>query len=510
MSTELPNGWQACTLGTAFQWGSGGTPKRSSSAYYGGEIPWAIIGDLNDGLVTNTASSISKRGLAESSAKWLPEGSVLLAMYGSIGKLGIAGIPLTTNQAIAFTTPVHVPPKYLFYYLMHVKPDLTDRGKGGTQQNISQTVIKAFPFLAAPLPEQHRIVEAIESYLTRLDDAVATLERVQRNLRRYRASVLKAAVEGRLVPTEAELARTEGRDYEPASVLLDRILAERRRRWEEAELAKMKAKGKPPKNDKWKAKYKEPAGPDTTDLPELPEGWCWASMYQVGDVIAGYGFPKPLQGRTSGDYPFFKVGDISRAAQEGRQHLGAARHYVTNADLTLLKARPLAPGTTVFAKIGAAIALNRRAMLSQPSLVDNNVFGVRPVPEVESEYLYYLLSKMAFGKDARATTVPSLRKDDVGLRPVPLPPTAEQARIVEALAKATTTEHHLRSLAAVNSKRAGRLRQAILKWAFEGKLADQDPNDEPAAALLERIRAERAKTTTKKTNGRGRTKRGKA
>ena len=83
-----------------------------------------------------------------------------------------------------------------------------------------------------------------------------------RNLKRYRASVLKAAVEGRLVPTEAELARAEGRDYEPASVLLERILAERRRRWEEAELAKMKAKGKTPKGDRWRAKYKEPIPPD--------------------------------------------------------------------------------------------------------------------------------------------------------------------------------------------------------------------------------------------------------
>ena len=82
-----------------------------------------------------------------------------------------------------------------------------------------------------PVEEQEGIVEAIESYFTRLDDAVATLERVQRNLTRFRASVLKAAVEGRLVPTEAELARAEGRDYEPASVLLERILAGRRRHW---------------------------------------------------------------------------------------------------------------------------------------------------------------------------------------------------------------------------------------------------------------------------------------
>ena len=95
----------------------------------------------------------------------------------------------------------------------------------------------------APSAEQRRIVEAIESYFTRLDDARATLERVQRNLERYRASVFKTAVEGRLVPTEAQLARVEGRSYEPASVLLKRIIAERRRRWDETELARITVKG---------------------------------------------------------------------------------------------------------------------------------------------------------------------------------------------------------------------------------------------------------------------------
>ena len=131
-----------------------------------------------------------------------------------------------------------------------------------------------------PRAAQHRIVEAIESYFTRLDDAVATLERVQRNLKRYRASVLKAAVEGRLVPTEAELARAEGRDYEPASVLLQRILVERRRRWEEAELAKMKAKGRRRRTPSGRRITRSRPLLMTAKLPTLPEGWCWATIDQ--------------------------------------------------------------------------------------------------------------------------------------------------------------------------------------------------------------------------------------
>ncbi len=121
-----------------------------------------------------------------------------------------------------------------------------------------------------PLPprkQQKRIVAEIEKQFSRLDEAVANLKRVKANLKRYKAAVLKAAVEGKLT----EEWRKAHPDVEPASKLLDRILAERRAKWEEAELAKMEAKGKAPKNDKWKAKYKEPTAPDTADLPELPE-----------------------------------------------------------------------------------------------------------------------------------------------------------------------------------------------------------------------------------------------
>ncbi len=167
--------------------------------------------------------------------------------------------------------------------------------------------------------EQQRIVDAIDSYLTRLDDAVASLERVQAKLKAYRASVLKAAVEGRLVPTEASLARAEKRDYEPAEALLARILKERRRRWEDAELAKLKAAGNTPKDDKWKAKYEEPVAPDASRLPELAEGWCWASL---GALIVdgpqnGMYVPKSQYGEGT---PIIRIDDYqvdwSRSASE--------------------------------------------------------------------------------------------------------------------------------------------------------------------------------------------------
>jgi len=180
-----------------------------------------------------------------------------------------------------------MPNPYFFYFLRGIEQDWESKATGTTFSAISGKVLREQEVPLAPLPEQHRIVTEIETQFTRLDAAVAALERAQANLRRYKASVLKAACEGRLVPTEASLARAQDRDYEPAGQLLARILAERRARWEVDYLQKQRAKGKEPKDDKWKQKYKKPAPPDTEDLPQLPEGWVWASVGQMADVGTG-------------------------------------------------------------------------------------------------------------------------------------------------------------------------------------------------------------------------------
>lgn len=187
--TSLPAGWRLSTLGEECEWGSGGTPKSTITEYYDGDIPWAIIGDLNDGIVRSTRRSITQSGLDNSSAKIVDKGSILIAMYGSIGKLGIAGTQLATNQAIAFTKSVSTNPKYLFWYLMSIRNDLISMGKGGTQSNISQTVLKAVPFPIAPPDEQKAIVDEIETQIARLDDAEAALRRAEVRLRKLRRSV---------------------------------------------------------------------------------------------------------------------------------------------------------------------------------------------------------------------------------------------------------------------------------------------------------------------------------
>ena len=168
---ELPKNWAKTTLGECFEWGSGGTPTSSVKKYYDGNIPWLVIGDLNDNYINTSDKTITQFGLENSSAKLVPKGTLLLAMYGSIGKLGIAGMPLATNQAIAFALEnKEINTKYLFYYLLSVRSSLNLLGKGATQKNISQSIIKDFHFPLPPLAEQHRIVEKIEHIFAVLDE----------------------------------------------------------------------------------------------------------------------------------------------------------------------------------------------------------------------------------------------------------------------------------------------------------------------------------------------------
>lgn len=190
----LPNGWQIKKMPQVAKWSSGGTPKATEKSYYeGGSIPWLIIGDLNDGIVTQSASKITELGLQNSSAKMIPIGTLLVAMYGSIGKLGITGIECCTNQAIAFAKELHgISVKYLFYYLMFIKSNLISKGKGGTQKNISLTVLNSMEVIVPPLSEQERIVDKIEELLSQLDSSVDVLKKIKVQLKLYRKSILSS------------------------------------------------------------------------------------------------------------------------------------------------------------------------------------------------------------------------------------------------------------------------------------------------------------------------------
>ncbi len=192
---NYPPHWELKKMPQVVKWGSGGTPKSTESTYYeNGTIPWLIIGDLNDGIVTTSQKKITKLGLDNSSAKMIPAGTLLVAMYGSIGKLGITGIECCTNQAIAYAKELYnVKTKYMYYFMALIKPDLISMGKGDTQKNISQTVLNSLYVPVPPIPEQERIVAHIEELFSELDAGVETLKKTKAQLAVYRQAVLKEA-----------------------------------------------------------------------------------------------------------------------------------------------------------------------------------------------------------------------------------------------------------------------------------------------------------------------------
>lgn len=145
-------------------WGSGGTPLASKREYYDGDIPWLIIEDLNDGIVRHSARRITLAGLENSSAKIVPPGTLLIAMYGSIGKLGITDMSCATNQAIAYCKcdPSRVDTKFIFFLLLHERARFLRAGRGGTQQNISQEFLKDYEICLPALSEQKRIARRME------------------------------------------------------------------------------------------------------------------------------------------------------------------------------------------------------------------------------------------------------------------------------------------------------------------------------------------------------------
>jgi type I restriction enzyme S subunit len=190
---------QPMTLGDVATWGSGGTPRAGTGAYYdGGTIPWAVIGDLRDGPLLTTERTITELAVQESSAKWVPSRAVLVAMYGSIGKLAIPAIPVTTNQAIAFAIPHEgvIRRDYLFWYLRSQRHAFKAAGRGGTQKNISQTILKAWPIWVPSASGQEELVGATQQAFDSAADLSGGTESVLARDRSLRRSLLSAAFAG--------------------------------------------------------------------------------------------------------------------------------------------------------------------------------------------------------------------------------------------------------------------------------------------------------------------------
>ena len=486
----LPEGWAEVVLGEVFvrNRGSALAPAKQPDQRF----------ELYSVPAFRTARPERPLGAEVGSSKQtVAPGTVLLCRINPrINRVWIVGDrtddpQVASTEWIALRRVEGVAPRFLMYALRApaVRGHLTSSvsGVGGSLMRVRMAAAWQTRVPLAPLPEQHRIVAKIESLFARLDEGVAALKRAEANLERYRASVLKAAVGGRLT----QQWRKENPPEETGAQLLERILAERRKRWETEQLGKFEAKGrKPPRN--WKAKYKEPVAPDTNGLPELPEGWCWATVDQVSDGIH-YGSST----RTSPDHdgvPVLRMGNI----QDGMLNLDNLKYLPP--DHSEFPRLLLAAGDLLFNRTNSAELVGKTAVYRgspDPCSFASYLIRVRMLRPRLSQIVANALN----GPHGRAW-VASVVSQQVGqanvngtkLRafPFPLPPVTEQEEIVCRFAEAV--DSITRSTAAIDAlllHRAAALRQSILKLAFEGRLVPQDPTDEPASVLLDRIRTER-------------------
>ena len=434
--------------------------------------------------------------ISASATNKVPKGSVVVATRVSLGKVGLATDELCFSQdcqALLFDSGF-LDPRYVVYQMRVAVAGFKAISRGTTISGVTKKQLLAVDFLLPPLPEQRRIVAAIEEQFARLDAGVVALERARANLKRYRASVLKAAVEGRLT----EQWREQNPGTESGSALLERILEERRAKWEKAQLAKYAGKEQnPPKN--WRSKYKEPAAPDTAGLPELPEGWVWIlANALIANIRSGSSavpndekIGVPVLRSSSVRPGSVDFADIRYLSDEGLHEENFLREH----DVLFTRLS----GSLDYVGNCAEVKDLRASRVQYP----DRLFCARLVSANFVRYLsLYFASPQARKKiESVAKSTAGHQRislDGITAHVMPLPLLAEQEEIVAEVERRLSVIEEVEAQVEADLKRAARLRQSIFKRAFEGKLVPQDPTDEPASALLERIREQREQTTAKK------------
>lgn len=408
---DVPESWKWVKVGNVGSWSSGATPSRTNPAYYGGSIPWLKTGDLNDGFIQEVPEYITDLALEKTSLRLNPIGSVLMAMYGAtIGKLGILEIPVTTNQACCACIPyAGMNNKYLFYYLMSMRQSYIGMAEGGAQPNISKEKIVNSLIPLPPAEEQRRIVAKIEELLPYVDCYAAAYEKLEQFNAKFpedmKKSILQYAIQGKLVEQRPE----EGTGKE----LYQQIQTEKQR------LIK-----------KGKIKKEKPLPKITEDeLPfDIPESWKWCRLSDVIDVRDG-----------THDSPIYVPVGIplvtSKNLVNGVIDYGNVK-YITQEDADKINVRSMVDDDDIlFAMIGS---------IGNPVLVKKDrefciknmaLFKRFANTDISMRYVYWFLfyAQYKLKKEASGGVQSFISLSRFREYLIPLPPVAEQNRIVAKL-----------------------------------------------------------------------------
>lgn len=381
-----------------------------------------------------------------------------------------------------------------FMQTPHYWQQITTVSKGSTQPGANASILSKLAIPVAPKAEQSRIVSAIESLQERSSRARELLSEVGPLIGQLRQSVLRSAFSGRLTSDWREQNPTT----EPASELLLRIRTERRERWEAEQLEKYEAKGKqPPQN--WQDKYKEPEPVDESELPELPDGWCWCHLGMLGadpmtPVQTGpFGAQLHTDEFVDDGVPVIAVGNLTGVGFTKKK-----LYFVTDEKAQQLSRYDVQAGDLLFARSGATLG----KVCVAPDFVEDwrmtgHILRARLNPElILPEIAVYALwgdptVKSMVTKGIRGMTRPGYNTTLLKAIPLPVAPIEEQRQMLAVIEEAFDGMESVSSLRVSMESSLTQLDQSILAKAFRGELVPQDPRDEPASVLLDRIKSER-------------------
>ena len=416
---EIPDGWMWVRLGNCGSWGSGATPSRTNPEYYGGTIPWLKTGDLNDGIIKEIPEYITELALRKTSVRLNPPGSVLMAMYGAtIGKLGILARPATTNQACCACIPYSgIYNKYLFFFLLTSRKSFIKMGEGGAQPNISKEKIVNYPMPLPPLAEQKRIVAKIEELLPLVDHYERAWTKLEDFNRRFpedmKKSILQQAIQGKLVEQRPE----EG----TAQELYAQIQAEKQRLVKEGKI----------KKEKPLPEIMEEEKPF-----EIPEGWMWCRLNDISWYLDAGKSPKcDKQPVNNNEWGVITTTAIQSGQFDETQNKILPYDFAVNTNMQIHKGDILITRAGPTNRTGVACvvkSIQYNLILSDKTVRINttNNFLCKDyiVMALNSPQIRLLILELMSGMDKQQVNI---SQDKYKTLVLPLPPLAEQKRIVE-------------------------------------------------------------------------------
>ena len=472
---ELPKGWVWTTIGEIYDIVGGGTPSTAVAGYWEGDIPWITSADIFGLRDIRPRRQITRQAIEGSATHLVPAGSLIIVTRVGLGKIALTSIPICFSQDSQGLVCGDVSPfpDYSLYCLSQVIQVFKYKHRGTTINGVTKKQLAELTFPVPPLNEQHRIIAKIEELFTRLDVGVEALKKIKAQLKRYRQSVLKHAFEGKLT---AEWRQAHKDELEPASVLLERIKQERKKI----------------------AKYKDFPPPDTNDLPELPEGWSYLTLDflvpGVRNAIRRGPFGSAIKKAffVPSGYKVYEQGNVIY------NDFDRGSYYIDENKFEEMKNFEVRPGDILMSCSGTVGKITIAPEGIRPGVINQALLKITLNNKiVDTSYFVYLFRSrveeimLANTRGSAMVNVSSVK--DLRQIPFPISSMPEQHKIVEEIERHCSVADQIEKTVDHSLKQAERLRQSILKRAFEGRLVPQDLNDEPVEKLLERIKAARAK-----------------